>query len=530
MNSAVAPGQTRAGTGRGDLILGAIGSGLVCLGSFGVGDRPRNSPVLTDLGLSWITYGHGKNLLGITFWLGVFLMVFAWVRLGRRIFAARRASGEAAADAPEADDSPAVPSTRTMSRWLLLWAAPLFVAVPVYSRDVYAYLAQGAVFGAGFDPYADGPAHLPGPLVDSMAQVWATTTAPYGPFFMGMLRVVTEITGDDLVLGVLAIRLVLLPGLFLSLWAIPRLARRFGASPQAGLWLALFNPMVLIHLVAGPHVELLMMGVLVTGIALAVSGRHVAGTAVLALAVSIKITAGIALPFLVWIWLADIRSRRPVATRDVMTVFASVVGIAVAVFGFWTLVVGLGLGWLTGLGWADVIINWFTIPTLAAHLVTVVAAPFVALNLQPVLEVTRMIGSAVLAVTLVVLWWRHRRDAHDAVAGMAWAMLAVLLLEPSTLPWYYTWVLAIAVAFDLPPWVRATVVGVSTFMLIVFQPDDAIVFYKPFEVALAAALAGLAAWSLLSPDPLRLGRLGRWVWGSTPDDADSREPVAGQKA
>ncbi|AFR49660.1 alpha-(1-_6)-mannopyranosyltransferase A [Gordonia sp. KTR9] len=510
--------MTRAaagGAGRGDLVLGAIGSVLVCLGSFGVGDPPRNSALLSDLGLSWITYGHGKNVFGTLFWLGVFLMVFGWVRMGRRIIEAKRAADPD----PVADTTDAVPTTRVLRRWVLVWAAPLLVAVPVYSRDVYAYLAQGAVFGAGFDPYADGPAHVPGPLVDSMAQVWATTTAPYGPFFMGMLRVVTEITGDHVILGVLAIRLVLLPGLFLSLWAIPRLAERFGASPQAGLWLVLFNPMVLIHLVAGPHVELLMMGVLVTGIVLVVDGRHVLGTSVLALAVSIKITAGIALPFVLWIWLSHIRSRRPVTPRDVVTVFVSIVGIAVAVFGVWTLAIGLGLGWLTGLGWADVIINWFTIPTLAAHLVTLVAAPFVALNLQPVLEVTRAIGSVVLAVTLVAVWWRHRHDVRDAVAGMAWAMLAVLLLEPSTLPWYYTWVLVIVVAFDLPVWVRATVVGASTFLLIVFQPDDAIVFYKPVEVALAAALAGLAAWSLSHRDPLRLSRFGRWagVSGGPPD-------------
>ncbi|MBD0860073.1 alpha-(1-_6)-mannopyranosyltransferase A [Gordonia sp. zg691] len=501
------PVAGRVGPATRDLICGAIGAALVCVGSFGVGDPPRNSPLLTDLGLSWITYGHGKNLFGTFFWTGVFLMVFAWVRLGRRVV-------RPTTDADTAAE--ALPSTRTLGRWVLVWTAPLLIAVPVYSRDVYAYLAQGAVFGAGFDPYADGPAHAPGPLVDSMAQVWATTTAPYGPFFMGMLRVVTEITGDHVILGVLAIRLLLLPGLFLSLWAIPRLARRFGASPQAGLWLTLFNPLVLIHLVAGPHVELLMMGVLVSGIALVAQRRHVLGTSVLAVAVSIKITAGVALPFVLWMWLAHIRSERQVTARDVVTVFASIVGIALAVFGFWTLVVGLGIGWLTGLGWADVIINWFTIPTLAAHLVTLVAAPFVALNLQPVLEVTRSIGFVVLAVTLVVLWWRHRHDDRDAVAGMAWAMLAVLLLEPSTLPWYYTWVLAIAVAFTLPQWARATVVGASTFLLIVFQPDDAIVFYKPFEVALAAALAGLAAWSLVRPDPLSLRRFGRWAWGTAP--------------
>ncbi|MDL9937388.1 alpha-(1-_6)-mannopyranosyltransferase A [Gordonia sp. ABSL1-1] len=493
-------------TARRELVLGTVGAVLVCLGAFGVGDPPRNHRLLTDLGLSWLTYGHGKTLCAILFWAGVAAMVFAWVRLGRLVHA------------PESGVSVA-----SLQRWVLAWAAPLTLTVPVYSRDVYAYLAQGAVFGAGFDPYADGPAHHPGPLLDSMAQVWATTSAPYGPMFVGMIRAVTEVTGDHVILGVLVMRLVLLPGLFLSLWAVPRLAKHFGASPQAGLWLLLFNPMVLIHLVAGPHVELLMIGVLLAGLTLLVTGRHLSGLAVLGLAVSIKITAGVAIPFAVWIWLSHIRSRRPVTARDVVGVFAAVIGVTVAVFGAWTLIVGLGLGWLTGLGYADVIINWFTAPTLAAHLVTLVAAPFVALNLQPVLEVTRTIGSGLLAVILVTLWWRHRHDERDAVAGIAWAMLAVLILEPSTLPWYYTWALGIAVAFTLPGWARATIVGASTFLLIVFQPDDAIAFYQPGALLLAGALSLLAGWSLLHPDPLRLGRFGRWAWHGAGDP--SRQPV-----
>ncbi|AZG43688.1 polyprenol phosphomannose-dependent alpha 1,6 mannosyltransferase MptB [Gordonia insulae] len=446
-------------TGSGDLILGFIGAVLICIGGFGVGDIARNNTTAQDLGLSAITYGHGKTLFGTVFWLGVATMIVAWVRLGRRIGVGSRPSPAVPSPVPSPAvpspvPSPTVPSVRAMRLGVLAWAAPLAVAVPLYSRDVYAYLGQGAVFRAGLDPYADGPAHQPGPLLDSMAQVWASTTAPYGPFFVGMTRVITELTGDNAILGVYLIRLVLLPGLLLALWAIPRLAEHFSASPQAGLWLALANPMVLIHLVAGTHVELLMMGVLVAGVTLVVTGRHVPGLVVLGLAVSIKVTAGVAIPFVVWIWLSHIRARRAVRPADVAGVFAAVVGITVAVFAACTAILGLGLGWLTGLGWADRIINWFTLPTLAGHLVTLVAAPFTALNLQPVLVVTRAVGSVILAVVLIGLWWWHRRDERSAMAGMVWAMLAVLILEPSTLPWYYTWALCLAVAFTLPPGCR----------------------------------------------------------------------------
>ena len=99
------------------------------------------------------------------------------------------------------------------------------------------------------------------------------------------------------------------------------------------------------------------------------------------------------------------------------------------------------------------------------------------------------------------------------MAGIVLAMLAVVILEPSTLPWYYTWVLCLAVAFTLPTWVRALVVGISTFMLIVFQPDDSILFYKLPETLLALALGGLAAASVMRTDPLRIGALGRRMWG-----------------
>ena len=478
------------------LCAGLIGSILVCLGGFGVADIPRNHPILTETGLSWLTYGHGKSLCGITFWVGVALMVVAWIRLGRVLC-----------------DTATDHSRLHLRRWVLAWAAPLMVTVPLYSRDVYAYLGQGALFRAGFSPYADGPAHNPGPLVDSMAQVWASTTAPYGPLFVWVTRMVVAVTGDHVILGVLVMRLVLVPGLLLSLCAIPRLARHFGASPAAGLWLALFNPLVLIHLVGGPHVELLMMGVLAAGMTLVVTGRHVGGLVLLGCAFSIKVTAGVAIPFVLWIWLAHIRQRRRVGARDVAGVSAAIAGVTVAVFAAWTALVGLGLGWLTGLGWADRIVNWFTLPTVIAHLVTLVAAPFTALNLQSVLPVTRVLGEALLAVVLVVLWWRQRHSEREAMAGIVLAMLAVVLLEPSTLPWYYTWVLCLAVAFTLPRWVRAVVVGVSTFMLIVFQPDDSILFYKLPETLLALALACLAGASVMRTDPLRIGALARRVWG-----------------
>ena len=47
-----------------------------------------------------------------------------------------------------------------------------------------------------------------------------------------------------------------------------------------------------------------------------------------------------------------------------------------------------------------------------------------------VLPITRLVGEVLLAVILVVLWWRQRHSERDAMAGIVLAMLAVVILEP----------------------------------------------------------------------------------------------------
>jgi alpha-1,6-mannosyltransferase len=239
---------------------------------------------------------------------------------------------------------------------------------------------------------------------------------------------------------------------------------------------------------------------------------------VLALAVAVKITAGIALPFVLWIWWAHARERGTVGPRAVAGMLGAIVGISLVIFGAFTVVVGHGLGWLTGLGYADRIINWLTLPTAIAHLVTLVAAPFVALPLPGVLATARFVGAAVLAVTLVVVWWRSRADVTSAVAGIAVAMAAVLLLEPSTLPWYYSWALVVAGAAVIGRRGLALIAGACVYLLLVFQPDDSILLYEPVDAILClvpALAAGIVLWRARTPHR-----------PADPDPADTPPPSA----
>jgi hypothetical protein len=59
------------------------------------------------------------------------------------------------------------------------------------------------------------------PLVRSIPDLWRNTPTPYGPLFLMIGRSVTELTDKDILLGVLAYRIVALAGLAMIVWALP---------------------------------------------------------------------------------------------------------------------------------------------------------------------------------------------------------------------------------------------------------------------------------------------------------------------
>ena len=126
----------------GPALLGCLGAVLITAGGLGAGSTRLHDPLLESLHLSWLRFGHGLVLSSVLLWIGVALMLIAWLWLGRRVLAA---------DATE----------YTMVATTGFWLAPLLLSVPVFSRDTYSYLAQGALLRDGFDPYVVGPIDNP---------------------------------------------------------------------------------------------------------------------------------------------------------------------------------------------------------------------------------------------------------------------------------------------------------------------------------------------------------------------------------
>jgi len=179
---------------------------------------------------------------------------------------------------------------------------------------------------------------------------------------------------------------------------------------------------------------------------------------------------------------------------------ASSVLIFVVVFAVLSAVAGVGLGWLTALAGSVKIINWLTVPTAAANLIHVLGSVFFAVKFYTVLRINRLIGIAIIAVSLPLLWWWFRRDDRAALTGIAWAMVIVVLFVPAALPWYYSWPLAVVAPLAQSPRAMAAIAGFSTWVMVIFKPDGSHGMYSWLHFSLAAVCA-LIAWYALYRAP-----------------------------
>jgi hypothetical protein len=349
------------------LVAGTVGSALVAAGGWGSGALP---PCRSGWAL-------GTPLVV----LGVVLLAVAWWRLRERFLHAG-----------------------------LLWAAPLLLAPPMFSRDVYAYAGQGLLVAEGRDPYSVGPGALSGVLVSGVDDVWIDTPSPYGPLWLWLAGGVVRLAGERLLPALLGMRLLAVLGLLLAAWALHRL------GGERALWLGVANPLVLLHLVAGGHNEALMLGLMLAG--LAVTSLPLAA-ALVTLGALVKLPAVAVLGFLVMAvpgWRARGRAALVVGGTALVTAVLVSVG------------TGLGWGWLTTLDAGRARLSLFSVTTGLGTLL-----PGGDATLEVVLALGLLVGAGLAA------WLLWRTPSLGPVRAAGLALLAVALLLPVVQPWYVLW-------------------------------------------------------------------------------------------
>ncbi|WP_165164150.1 alpha-(1-_6)-mannopyranosyltransferase A [Corynebacterium qintianiae] len=458
--------------------LGFVAGLMVAIGSFGAGATRNRGGVLRELGLGHLMFGHGRSIMDVILTVGIGGLVGAWVWLGRDL---TRQSATLAA----------------VERATWLWTLALAFAAPVLSRDVYSYLMQGAMLRDGFDPYTEGAAVNPGPYLYEVSHDWRNTTTPYGPLHLWIGERVTGIVGDNVTLGLVVYKFITLAGFLAVIWAVPRIATSLGGNPALALWLGVANPVMLLHMIGGMHNEAVMVGLVSVGLVLCLRNRFVAGIALISLAVSLKATAAIALPFVVWMAYNRRRSEQHSRARNFgvfLLVGAGSVALTMLVLAAVTLLSGSSWGWVAEISGNSKVVNPLAGPTLVADAFT----PFAQLfnehfRYNAALSLARTIGSVLMLAGLALTWFVFRRKDREAVAGIACAYAVAFVTNAVTFPWYYASLLTLLGTFSTPTWVRRLTVFLSVVTALAFTGGGNHRFYDGWFLLVAAVSAWAAA-------------------------------------
>jgi alpha-1,6-mannosyltransferase len=449
-------------------VLGLAGTACLALGGETAGALP-----VADL-LHPASARAALGLVGVYF--GVVLLIAAWLLLGRLV------------------RGPRPPAPRALLLVLAVWAAPLLIAPPLFSRDVYSYLAQGAMVEAHMDVYAHGPSRLGGPLADEVAPLWRHTGAPYGPVFLAVAAALSGLTRGELPAGLFGMRLVALAGVALMAAALPRLARHSGADPSAALWLGALNPLVLLHLVAGAHNDAVMLGLLGIGLVAALGRWPVLGAVLVTLAALVKAPAALGLAAVV---VLQIRAGRSPVQALVPTTLAAAATTVAA-----TAAAGTGYGWVGALNTPASPQNW-ALTTLLGR-ATRALLEHLGSGLAPLAVPAWHALGILTAVTAIVLIWLRLRPRPVYALGLSLA--AVAALGPAIRPWYALWGLFLIAAAAPSTSVRHRTAAVTGVLALCVLPSGGPADTGQLVLAVSGgALAVVVLWQArqaeLAPAP-----------------------------
>lgn len=404
-------------------------------------------------------------------------------------------------------------SRSQLTHTLAMWAVPLLVTPPIFSRDVYSYLAIGAMMVHGDNPYQFGPYDTLGDTNALAHQVdarWQHTSSPYGPAFLLLVKAVVLVSGNHVIIGVLLQRLVELIGVALIVWALPRLARRCGIDPVSALWLGALNPLLLFHLVAGGHNEALMIGLMLAGVEVGLgirsTGRResrwigggadpwrvVGGTVLITVAVGIKVTAAMSLAFL-----AIALARRAGQRWSDLFRAAAVLGVvALLTFGVLSALAGVGFGWIHALSAPGSVQSFLSISTTLGVGAGVLGQLLgLGDHSQATIAVMQPLGTVVGGALAVLLMWRCWRSAIEPIQALGLALGAFVLLSPVIQPWYLLWAaLPLAASTGLSRYRRATV-WLTTAFSVLIMPNGATI--PVFTIVQGVVVAGLVVGAVL---------------------------------
>ncbi len=457
--------ETLPGPNRPDVAIlqGFIGSLMMWMGSIGVGWLSLASVELRRVPvIIWLRFEPtGAVLSVILLALGAMLLMRAWLRLGQRL------------NGWSEDTRP------YLLKAIVAWTVPLAASLPLFSRDVFAYIAQGQVMVANLNPYVDGYSQISNYLQIGADDLWAQSPTPYGPVFLWIEEGIVRITGGHPDTSIILFRVVALIGVAMCVYLVPRLAELHSINPQRALWLTAANPLFLINFVAAIHNDSLMMGLALAGLYLAATKRPILGIVLITLSVGVKPITLIFLPFVGLMW-----AGRGASLARRFLYWAATAGLSFGILWIMGLINGFGFGWVGALSTPGSVWMWYA-PVGIIGLV--IATLGDALGLQGWDLATGFHMLARLASLLIIALQIFRGDHSRLVRRLAIAFASIVVLSPLIQPWYVVWLIPLfAVTGIRDDWqVKFLYFTVAFFM--VYSVADQLDIFPYFDLSLLMA-------------------------------------------
>jgi hypothetical protein len=336
-------------------------------------------------------------------------------------------------------------SMRTIVIAVVALHAVLLLSPPLQLTDLFNYLGYGRL-GAlhHLNPYQYVIANERHDPVYAFT-TWHNLRSPYGPTFTLLSYPLAMLPLSAAYWISKTVTLLASLGFIALVW---RCARQLGRDPRFAVLFVAANPVFLIYELGGFHNDVFMLIAAMASISLLLDGRDRWAGAALMLAVSVKFTAILLLPFLLLAVPPAARRMRVLAGMAVAAV--PLAAVSIAAFGF-------------------------TIPNLSdqSNLLTSFSVPnLVGLILGQGGGSTTIVRLASVAVVLIIatLIWRR----GNWLTGSGWSTLALVCSLSWLVPWYIVWVLPLA-ALGTSIRLRRATIAFTVFLVLTFIPATSLI-------------------------------------------------------
>lgn len=371
-------------------------------------------------------------------------------------------------------------------RGTLLWVAAIglaaVVACPVGSTDIFSYAAYPHLqVQYGLNPYLDVVSGVENYTHDAFLQNvwWVNCGSPYGPLWTGasylIYKVIAPLGFIPLLFGFKVFGLIM--HLLIAV-VVYRLAEtiRIGSGGYAAVLYGL-NPLAVFELVVNAHNDGLAILLLVTSLYLFTHPRNFLAFAAVGLAAASKLTALLALPFML---LKTERSSGTVHALVGAVGAAFIVGMMYLPFS------------LQGIPSQGIQV------TLTAYISnSILSVPY--LHYSPsLIQTTHLLGLIGFVFCYVyVLRTSGSRSWERLPAAVGLGYIAYFLLGAAVVHrWYYLWPLALLAVIPAGAWTKVIVVQTLLLMLsyslLITVGETALVSYCTYLLALLPVITFLA--------------------------------------